>query len=114
MKLIEVPAYINFRNKYQNTIKVRYYFIGKIKTLYSPDGALARWEKIHIRCKKLEEDFYAARCLSLNCNLGEFDITKPLDVSVKTSPVFVVNHLEGMPVRAKVLVPVACYCKVVN
>ena len=87
---------------------------GNFRTKYSPDGALAEWDMIEIRCKKLHDDFYAAKCKSLNCNLQKFNIKKPDAVHVKSSPVFVARHLEGMPIRAKVLIPVACYCKVSN
>ena len=62
-----------------------------------------------IKKSKLEDEFYAARC-----NSGELGISKPLEVSVETSPNFLVNHLEGMPVRSKDLVPVTFCCKIVD
>ena len=87
---------------------------GKFRTIYSPAGALAAWDNIEIRCKKLNVDFYAAKCKNLNCNLKRFKINKPQTVYVKTSPVFVSKHLRGMPEGVETLIPVACYCHVVS
>ena len=93
---------------------VRRFHGGKFRTAYSPTGALAAWDTIQIRCKKLHEDFYAAKCKTLNCNLEKFKMIKPDSVSIRSYPIFEYKHLTGMPDRVKVLIPVACFCQVQN
>ena len=80
-------------------------------TMYSPPKALAAWDMLEIRCRQLKEDFHAARCQNLNCNLDRFKINKPRNVNLKSYPVFAPMHFRGMPKNVEVLVPVGCYCK---
>ena len=106
--------FLNFSHFFANATATFELPTEKLKHFTRRRVLLRDGKKTYIRCNKLEEDFFAAGWLNLNCNLGEFGMSQPLGVSVETLPVFLINHLEGIPVRAKVFVPVACYWKVVG
>ena len=56
----------------------------------------------------------AARCKSSKCNLEQFDIEKPDDVSLRSAPVWASRRFNNMPKHVEVLVPVGCFCEVVD
>lgn len=83
----------------------------KVRKIYIPNGALAKWAIIEIRCRSLNENFYAAVCQNKNCNIGDYDITKPDNIVLESKPIFASRHVSGMNQNKTVLVPIACSCQ---
>ena len=75
------------------------------------NGALAAWDIVELRCRRLKENFYAALCRNESCDLGKYRMTKPDGVELRSKPVYASRSISGMGERKKVLVPIACICQ---
>ena len=75
------------------------------------NGALAAWDFVEMRCRKLEENFYAALCRNSACNIANYRLTKPNSVKLESRPIFANRKIAGMKERKTVLVPIACSCQ---
>ena len=73
-----------------------------------PNGALAAWDFVEVRCRMLEENFYADVCRNSACNIANYRMTKPNSVKLVTRPIFANRKISGMKERKTVLVPIAC------
>ena len=85
---------------------------GEPRKMIVPNGALAAWDFVELRCRKLKQAFVAALCRNSGCNIGNYQIEKPNSVKLVTKPIFANRKIAGMKERKTVLVPIACSCQV--
>ena len=85
---------------------------GQPRKIIVPNGALAAWDFVELRCRKLKQTFVAALCRNSGCNIGNYQITKPKSIKLVSKPIFANRKIAGMKERKTVLVPIACSCQV--
>ena len=84
---------------------------GSLRKMRVDNGALAAWDMVELRCRKLKEVFYAAMCRNSYCNIANFGMKRPIGVALFSKPVFASRRISGMRPRKTVLVPIACSCQ---
>ena len=50
---------------------------GRVRKEVVTNGALAAWDFVEVRCRKLQEIFYVALCRNTSCTIGDYRMTKP-------------------------------------